>query len=418
MSDSNDNTGTILGTFFKLRNKIGRGSFGDIYLAEDLRNGSSVAVKIESINAKCPQLEHEYKVYSVIKSVSFVPKVFFFGIENGYRLLVIELLDKTLEELIKARKSPFSLKTVLMLGIKMLDIIQYIHSLGIIHRDLKPDNFMIGIGRNQTQLYLIDYGLSRKILCPKTGKHIPYCEGLSLTGTARYASISSLKGCEQSRRDDLESIGYILVYLLVGKLPWMGLPAKTKEEKYERILTIKRDTSPKQICLNLPSEFLLYFEYVMNLGFEAEPDYEYLKLLFYDMLRSLHYQNDNDFDWCVQKITAYLSSADMFSNYRMGNTSMTVPPSPSDSPREEENLPLLNPGNVQVTRIKRKGKLWLGNHPSQSSLPTLLSNNDSVQHLLKKHITKSSPTKNSGFLTRSVFRPVSDSQLVTKILRK
>jgi len=124
----------------------------------------------------------------------------------------------------------------------------------IIHRDIKPDNFVLGVGENKDMIYVIDFGLSKKYRSSRTFQHISYVTGKKLTGTARYASINALSGFEQSRRDDLESIGYIFIYLLKGSLPWQGLKVDRDEDRYEKILDKKNKISPDKLCEGLPGK--------------------------------------------------------------------------------------------------------------------------------------------------------------------
>ena len=149
-----------------------------------------------------------------------IPSVHWFGVEGDYNCMVMDLLGPSLEDLFSFCKRKFSLKTVLMLGDQMVQRLEYMHNNHFIHRDMKPDNFLVGVGKKQQLLYMIDYGLAKRYREPKTGDHIPYRDNKSLTGTARYASVNTHLGIEQSRRDDLESIAYILIYFLKGSLPW------------------------------------------------------------------------------------------------------------------------------------------------------------------------------------------------------
>ena len=183
-----------------------------------------------------------------------------------------------------------------MLGIQMLARIEYIHSKYILHRDIKPDNFVVGQLMNKHRVYMIDFGLAKKYVT-RDGKHIPYREGKSLTGTARYASINTHLGIEQARRDDLESLGFVLMYFLRGSLPWQNMRANNKKEKYEKIMEKKLGTAIETLCKGFPNEFVAYLSYCRNLKFEDKPDYNYLKNLFKDLFTKSGYEVDYHYDW-------------------------------------------------------------------------------------------------------------------------
>ena len=163
-----------------------------------------------------------------------------------------------------------------------INILKSIHSKGFIHRDIKPDNFCLGI-LEPTRVYLIDYGLAKRYIDPLTNNHIPLRDGKSLIGTPRYASINALKGIEQSRKDDLEGLGYVFVYLSRGSLPWQGICADSKLERQSKILQFKESISEEQLCEGLPYEFVTYFKYVKRMDFKDSPDYDYLLQLFSDV---------------------------------------------------------------------------------------------------------------------------------------
>ncbi|XP_038995501.1 casein kinase 1-like protein 6 [Hibiscus syriacus] len=215
--------------------------------------------------------------------------------------MVIDLLGPSLEDLFNHCNRKLSLKTLLMLADQMINRVEYMHSRGFLHRDIKSDNFLMGLGRTAHQVYIIDYGLAKKYRDLQTHKHIPYRENKNLTGTARYASVNTHLGIEQSRRDDLESLGYVLMYFLRGSLPWQGLKAGTKKQKYDKISEKKVSTPVEVLCKSYPSEFVSYFHYCQSLRFEDKPDYSYLKRLFQDLFIREGYQFDHVFDWTMLK---------------------------------------------------------------------------------------------------------------------
>jgi casein kinase I family protein HRR25 len=180
-----------------------------------------------------------------------------------------------------------------------LDRIEYVHSRSYIHRDIKPDNFLMGVGKRAHQVNIIDFGLAKKYRDPRSLLHIPYRENKNLTGTARYTSINTHLGVEQSRRDDLESLGYVFMYFLRGSLPWQGLKAATKKQKYDRIMEKKMTTSTEFLCLGFPKEFAIYLNYSRSLRFDDKPDYPYLRKLFRELYVREGYSYDYVFDWSI-----------------------------------------------------------------------------------------------------------------------
>ncbi|XP_022758455.1 casein kinase 1-like protein 9 [Durio zibethinus] len=291
----------VIGGKFKLGRKIGSGSFGELYLGVNVQTGDEVAVKLESVKTKHPQLHYESKLYMLLQGGTGIPHLKWFGVEADYNVMVIDLLGPSLEDLFNCCNRKLSLKTVLMLADQLINRVEYMHSRGFLHRDIKPDNFLMGLGRKANQVYIIDYGLAKKYRDLQTHKHIPYRENKNLTGTARYASVNTHLGVEQSRRDDLESLGYVLMYFLRGSLPWQGLKAGTKRQKYDKISEKKVSTPIEVLCKSYPSEFVSYFHYCRSLRFEDKPDYSYLKRLFRDLFIREGYQFDYVFDWTVLK---------------------------------------------------------------------------------------------------------------------
>lgn len=286
---------------YRLIRKIGSGSFGDIYLAINVANGEEVAVKLESIKARHPQLLYESKLYKILQGGMGIPHVRWFGQVKDYNAMVMELLGPSLEDLFNFCSRRLTMKTVLMLADQMLGDIEYVHGKNFIHRDIKPDNFVMGIGRHCNKVYIIDFGLAKKFRDSRTRAHIPYREDKNLTGTARYASINAHLGIEQSRRDDLESLGHVLMYFNRGSLPWQGLKAATKKQKYDRISEKKMSTPVDVLCKGFPTEFAMYLNYCRGLRFDEAPDYMYLRQLFRILFRTLNYNYDYVFDWTMLK---------------------------------------------------------------------------------------------------------------------
>ncbi|CAL9751102.1 unnamed protein product [Musa acuminata subsp. burmannicoides] len=291
-----------VGNKFRLGRKIGSGSFGEIFLGTNIQTNEEVAIKLENVKTKHPRLLYESKLYRILQGGTGIPNVKRFGVEGDHNVLVMDLLGPSLEDLFNFCSRKLSLKTVLMLADQTINRVEFVHSKSFLHRDIKPDNFLMGLGRRANQVYIIDFGLAKKYRVTSTHQHIPYRENKNLTGTARYASVNTHLGIEQSRRDDLESIGYVLMYFLRGRFLFShGLKAGTKKQKYEKISEKKVATSIEALCRGYPSEFASYFHYCRSLRFEDEPDYAYLKRLFCDLFIHEGYQFDYVFDWTILK---------------------------------------------------------------------------------------------------------------------
>ncbi|EDW81917.1 uncharacterized protein Dwil_GK25517 [Drosophila willistoni] len=291
----------IVGGKYRVIRKIGSGSFGDIYLGMSIQSGEEVAIKMESANARHPQLLYEAKLYRILSGGVGFPRIRHHGKEKNFNTLVMDLLGPSLEDLFNFCTRHFTIKTVLMLVDQMIGRLEYIHLKCFIHRDIKPDNFLMGIGRHCNKLFLIDFGLAKKFRDPHTRLHILYREDKNLTGTARYASINAHLGIEQSRRDDMESLGYVMMYFNRGVLPWQGMKANTKQQKYEKISEKKMSTPIEVLCKGSPAEFSMYLNYCRSLRFEEQPDYMYLRQLFRILFRTLNHQYDYIYDWTMLK---------------------------------------------------------------------------------------------------------------------
>ena len=283
---------------YHLVRKLGSGSFGDIYMGVNHTSGVKVAVKLEQLSSRHQQLEHEASVYRILQGSVGVPQMIWSGVEGGYNVLVMELLGESLETLFRECGRRFSVKTVVMIADQTISRLELFHRNGLLHRDVKPDNFAVGLNSKSKQILIFDYGLAKRF-CTLDNKLIPCREGKHLTGTARYASLNTHLGLEQSRRDDLESLGFMMVYFLRG-LPWQNMQAETKQEKYEKIMLAKLSIPTEELCKDLPEEFALYMHYCRALKYEDKPDYGFLRQLFKDLVLRESLQYDLAFDWSAR----------------------------------------------------------------------------------------------------------------------
>lgn len=289
----------VVGIHYKVGNKIGEGSFGIIFEGVNLLNNQLVAIKFEPRRCEAPQLRDEYRAYRILSGSPGIPRAYYFGQEGLHNILVIDLLGPSLEDLFDWCGRKFSVKTVAQVAKQMITRVQTIHEKDLIFRDIKPDNFLIGRANtaNSNTVFVVDFGMAKYYRDPKTKQHIPFRERKSLSGTARYMSINTHLGKEQSRRDDLESLGHVFLYFLRGSLPWQGLKAPTNKQKYEKISEKKQTTQIEELINGFPKEFGDYLEYVRNLKFEQEPDYNYLRSLMDKVLDSINEQADGYYDW-------------------------------------------------------------------------------------------------------------------------
>ena len=281
---------------------LGKGSFGKIYAGINKTTGGEIAIKLEPLTTEQPQLVYEYKIYKYLQSGFGIPKVYECSKDKKYTILIMDLLGDSLEKKFNECNRKFSLLTVLMIMEQLVSRIEFIHSKNLLHRDIKPDNFLVGRGNKNNIIYAIDFGLSKKYRDSKTGLHIPYRDGKSLTGTARYASINTHLGIEQSRRDDIEALGYIMVYFLKGSLPWQGMVINDPKKKYDKIKQLKCDIKLEVLCEGLPKECIKFIQYARDMKFEDRPDYHYLRELLRKAAKKNGLQFDSSkFDWIIKE---------------------------------------------------------------------------------------------------------------------
>jgi len=293
----------------ELSRRIGAGCFGEVYKGKDLETGQDVAVKVEELRSSAPQLAFEYDVSKKLQDIMPNPQGFatpcsFFENTGRHCALVMPLLGPAIEDMVQKCGGTLNAKSVLMLADQIVRRLEYLHALGIVHRDIKPENFMLGRGSTEHHVYLIDFGLSKAYHDGE--KHRPSRSKLSLTGTARYASINAHNGTEQSRRDDLEAAGYMMMYFLRGAMPWSGLAAKTKQEKFARIAQVKRETNLDELCAGHPDCFKEYIIKTRALEYMERPDYDSYRKSFRDAFDKAGYKEDLDFMWYKGRVPAGL----------------------------------------------------------------------------------------------------------------
>ena len=381
MDDQKQNNDPLIGKIlfdkYLLVKKLGEGSFGCIYSARE--NNNWYAIKFENKNKGQNLLENEAYIMSYLNGPR-IPAVKSFGYSGDHNVLIMELMGKSLEDLFEnLPNKKMSIRCVCNLGYQMIDIMEYIHNKHIIHRDIKPDNFVMGKGAKSKYLFLLDFGLSKKYRSSTTLKHYPLIKRKKLTGTARYASINALNGMTQSRRDDLEAIGYVLMYFLIGKLPWQGMVNKNKDERYLRIMEVKRDTTPEQLCKGFPPEFERYISYTRNLEYEEQPDYDLLKNLFLKVLKDEGYNLDYYYDWDNDVTT--MTTADTNLNLYYKNEL---------NKELEKNLPI-NDKKLEVENDLRKDRIQYINKGETNIIVEEKENNDKNDNEIK-NVEKKEPS--------------------------
>ena len=352
-----------VGGRYRLGKKIGTGAFGEIFEGTDIFDSSSVAIKLEHNSVKYPQLLFEAKLLKSIPGTG-IPVMHWFGIAGEYNAMVMDLLGQNLEDLYNYCAKNFSLKTILMITIQMIERLKHVHDNHYIHRDIKPENFLIGKDTTAKTIYLLDFGLAKRYRDEYTHIHIPLKENRNLTGTARYASCNAHNGLEQSRRDDMESIAYVILYFFRKKLPWQGLKCKDKNEKHAKIKEIKMSMTPEKLFEGLPKEFADYLTMVKKLGFEDEPTYKNYIQMFTRLFKAKEFEMDYIYDWVtVKNNTNVLKDASLVQSEEMSQKNedrkinSTIEPNNGNPENEPKNMiNEIKDENINENDGRKKGK--------------------------------------------------------------
>jgi serine/threonine protein kinase len=282
---------------FELKQLISVGCYGFIYIGANKQTGQDFAIKLESRQCKYTRVLYEARVYKSLvrthakasaekegldSSLAVVPRVHWQGVVDRHNVMVMDLLGPSLEDVFAGRNRHFDCDELARLGMKMVDCVEYIHSCGFIHRNIEPANFVLGLA-NADQLHLIDHGLTKKYWHGKSHEHIAHETDKPFLGNKFFASVNAHAGLQQSRRDDLESVAYVLIYLLKGVLPWMKQSRYSEQRQLARIMKLKTSLSARKLCERLPTQFAEFLRYCRSLSFEEAPNYSHLTELMHQV---------------------------------------------------------------------------------------------------------------------------------------
>jgi len=293
---------TIFFKKYKPIEQISKGNYSLIYSGINIETNESVAIKLESRNIKEENqlLPNEiFYLYKLRHSPGIV-RIITTGRTKKYNILIEPLLGSTLYSLYLDHNKNFTLKDICLISIQCITRLESVHNKGIIHCDIKPENFSIGL-KDKRIIYLIDFGLSKKYRSDRTKRHIQFNITKTMCGTARYASMNALSGLQLSRRDDLESLSYMILYFLLKKLPWQGITAKNLEKRYKKIYDKKAELEKWDKFKELPTQIQNFVKYCRSLGFSQDPDYKLMKSYFYDLMNINNFFDDKNFSWILDK---------------------------------------------------------------------------------------------------------------------
>ena len=258
---------------YKLLEKIGEGCFGSIFKGKNIRSNEEVAIKIEPIATQTKLLKNESIIYHYLLNTNGIPSVKWYGKDELNYYMVLNLLGESLQT-VKDNVCFFSLKATLQIGIQIVSLLQTIHDKGLIHRDIKPENFLFGLNDKKNQLYIIDFGFCRTFINNDTKVHIPMAKLSNLIGSQTYASINAHNYIELSRRDDLESLFYMLIYFVRKQpLEWQNIDINCNNREKNTMIKEKKLNTIENPDVTIPSVFINCLRTMRGLEFEDRPNY-------------------------------------------------------------------------------------------------------------------------------------------------
>ncbi|CAD8092181.1 unnamed protein product [Paramecium primaurelia] len=318
-------TASIFNGIYVVQKKISSGSFGVVLLGHDKEKNVDVAIKIEKEeNEDVRSLEREVQVLERLQGTDGIPKLLWHGQQDEYNVIILQLLGKDLSYYMKTKKK-FSIKTTIQLGIQIVHVLERIHNKGVVHRDLKPENILFGIEDESSKIYVVDFGIS-KIFRDAQGNILPFRDNASFIGTTRYASIAAHKGYELSRKDDIESLIYVLLYFMKGQLPWQNMQNVSDEERTVKVGEMKMNIDPRELCKDVPIEFAKILEYLKQLQYNSEPNYCFVYHQFEKAAENQGIQLDNIYDWDQQQQMKISQNNENVDNFQRSTTQQQLQP--------------------------------------------------------------------------------------------
>ena len=291
---------------YSIKYLISKGSFGEVYFGTNVIDGKNYALKIEEKNTENSFLQNECYILLNIKGPG-IPSVISYGVSGKYNILVENLLGKSIWDIWNEKNKRFNLKDTCIFAIQAISLLEYVHSKNYLHRDIKPANFLVGNPDN-SQIYLIDFGNAKKFRSSKTGKHIKIMKSKLIFGALLFLSMNIFKQIESARKDELESLGLVIIYLFIGSLPWSKIKFYTLYDGLIKIGKIRKNISIENICKGMPKEMNTYMNYIKNLNYEQCPDYEYLRKLFTNVLKKIGESDEQLFSWVDKNKNRTISS--------------------------------------------------------------------------------------------------------------